>query len=101
LAAEYQRSSYRDFIAYQFQSKLVLFLDLIDRPTFRAIKLNDKASTVFVLELIDTVFIAVKRGKPESTRIPCSNSASMMVSGCSVWKLKALSFIPSSGKYYE
>ncbi|MNI91142.1 hypothetical protein D3C73_1487610 [compost metagenome] len=42
----------------------MFFLYLIDGPTLRAVKLYDKASTVFVLELVDTVFIAVERGKP-------------------------------------
>ncbi|CSI38331.1 Uncharacterised protein [Shigella sonnei] len=41
----------------------MFFEDLIGCPTFRAIKFDDKTSTLFVLKLIDTVFIAVKRGK--------------------------------------
>ncbi len=53
----------RNFIIYQLQRKLMFFEDLIGCPTFRAIKFDDKTSTIFALKLIDTVFIAVKRGK--------------------------------------
>src|SRR5690606_37501584 len=52
-----------NFITQQCFCKLVLFANLIRRPALRTVEFNHKATTVFILELIDTVFIAVKRGE--------------------------------------
>ena len=42
----------------------LFFEDLFGRPTFRTIELHHIAMAVFVLKLVNAVFIAVKRSEP-------------------------------------
>ena len=59
LVIKFERCRNGNIVIQQIVGKLMLFLNLFCGPALWPVKLYDKALALFVLKLVDTVFVAV------------------------------------------